>query len=169
MLILFGFGLFKFVSMTFEQALIKASEICARQEKCIFDIEKKLKVWGVEEQIACKVIDQLIKEKFIDEQRYISYYVRDKFRFNGWGKIKIRWQLKAKNIVGTLVDEVLSQISDEEYKDALAQLLIKKRRNIKKDDKRGDDKYKIKASLIRHAASRGFEPNLIYQLLDHEE
>lgn len=150
--------------MTFEQALVKASEICARQEKCIFDIEKKLKSWGVEEPLASKVIDQLIKEKFIDEQRYVTYYVRDKFRFNGWGKIKIKWQLKAKNIIGTPVDEALAKISDEEYKDALAQLLIKKRRNLK-----GDNKYKIKASLIRHAASRGFEPNLIYQLLESEE
>ena len=150
--------------MTFEQALVKASEICARQEKCIFDIEKKLKSWGVEEPLASKVIDQLIKEKFIDEQRYVTYYVRDKFRFNGWGKIKIKWQLKAKNIIGTPVDEALAKISDEEYKDALAQLLIKKRRNLK-----GDDKYKIKASLIRHAASRGFEPYLIYQLLESEE
>lgn len=154
--------------MTFEQALVKTSEICARQEKCIFDIEKKLKDWGVEESVASKVIDQLIKEKFIDEQRYVAYYVRDKFRFNGWGKIKIRWQLKAKQIVGTPVEEALGQINDDEYKDALAQLLIKKRRNLEKNNKREDDKYKIKASLIRHAASRGFEPNLIYQLLDSE-
>ncbi|SMO71519.1 regulatory protein [Saccharicrinis carchari] len=149
--------------MTFEQALLRASDICARQEKCVFDIEKKLNSWKVEEPVAAKVIDQLIKEKFIDEQRYVNHYVRDKFRFNRWGKIKIRYQLKAKCISGQQVNEALQQISEDEYKDALAQLLNKKRRNLKEDDK-----YKKRASLIRYAASRGFEPDLIYQLIDSE-
>ena len=150
--------------MTFEEALVKASNICARQEKCVFDIEKKLKDWEVAPEVGFKVVDQLIKEKFIDEERYIRFYVKDKFLFNRWGKIKIRWQLKAKQIYGSVVDEALLQIDEDEYKSALAQLLIQKRRNIK-----DDDKYKIKASLIRYASSRGFEPDLIYQVLDSEE
>ncbi len=150
--------------MTFQEALVKASGICARQEKCIFDIEKKLKDWELKSEDANKVIDQLIKEKFIDEDRFIAYYVKDKFRFNKWGKIKIKWQLKAKQIYGSRVDEALSNIDEEEYKDTLAQLLKQKRCSIKQDDK-----FKVKASLIRYASSRGFEPDLIYQLLDSEE
>ena len=150
--------------MTFEEALVKTSNICARQEKCIFDIEKKLRDWGVSSSISNKVIDQLIKEKFIDETRYINFYVKDKFIFNRWGKIKIKWQLKAKQIYGKQVDDALTQIDDKEYTDALAQLLINKRRTIKEDDK-----YKIKASLIRYASSRGFEPDLIYRVIDSHE
>ncbi|MCW3788041.1 regulatory protein RecX [Plebeiibacterium sediminum] len=147
--------------MTFKEALIKASNICARQEKCISDIEKKLYDWKVEPEISNQVIDQLIKEKFIDEERYIKFYVKDKFTFNRWGKIKIKWQLKAKNIYGKYVDEVLNNIDKEEYKDALAQLLKNKRSSIKETDI-----YKIKSSLIRYASSRGFEPDLIYQVID---
>lgn len=150
--------------MTFEEALVKTSNICARQEKCIFDIEKKLRDWDVEPSIRHRVIDQLIKEKFIDEERYIKFYVKDKFVFNRWGKIKIKWQLKGKQIYGQSVEEALSQINEVEYADALAQLLINKRRSLK-----GDDKYKIKASLIRYASSRGFEPDLIYRILDSEK
>ncbi|MGQ1785988.1 MULTISPECIES: regulatory protein RecX [unclassified Saccharicrinis] len=149
--------------MTFEEALVKASNICARQEKCIFDIEKKLNDWKVSADIANMVIDQLTKEKFIDEERYIKFYVKDKFQFNRWGKIKIKWQLKSKRLSGQQVDKALELINDEEYKNALAQLLIQKRRRIK-----DDDKFKIKASLIRYASSRGFEPDLIYQVLDSE-
>ncbi|GAF04216.1 regulatory protein RecX [Saccharicrinis fermentans] len=149
--------------MTFEQALLKASHICARQEKCIFDIQKKLNDWQVEPNIAQRVIDQLIKEKFIDEERYIRFYVKDKFLFNRWGKIKIRWQLKAKQISGKQVDTALEQINMGEYRQALAQLLIQKKRSIK-----NDDPFKTKASLIRYASSRGFEPPLIYQILDNE-
>ena len=150
--------------MTFQEALVKASNICARQEKCVFDIEKKLKDWKVDARTSDKVIDQLISEKFIDEERYVKFYVKDKFRFNHWGKIKIRWQLKAKHIYGQPVEDALSQIDEQEYRGALAQLLIQKRRNIKEEDQ-----YKIKASLVRYASSRGFEPDLIYQLLDSDE
>ena len=150
--------------MTFEEALVKTSNICARQEKCIFDIEKKLTTWEVVPAIKHKVIDQLIKEKFIDETRYVNYYVKDKFKFNHWGKIKIRWQLKSKSIYGSIVDDALMQIDNEEYKDVLAQLLKQKRKNIKETDK-----YKVKSSLIRFGSSRGFEPDLIYQLIDEIE
>ncbi len=149
--------------MDFKEALIKASNICARQEKCISDIEKKLYDWKVEPEISNQVIDQLIKEKFIDEERYVKFYVKDKFTFNRWGKIKIKWQLKAKNIYGKYVDEVLNEIDKEEYKGVLAQLLKNKRSSIKESDP-----YKIKSSLIRYASSRGFEPDLIYQVIDEK-
>ena len=77
------------------------------------------------------------------------------------GQNKIKWQLKAKNIYGKYVDEVLNEIDKEEYKDVLAQLLKNKRSSIK-----DTDPYKIKSSLIRYASSRGFEPDLIYQVID---
>ncbi len=147
--------------MTFKEALVKASGICARQEKCISDIEKKLYDWGVTPEIREQVIDQLIKEKFIDEERYTRFYIKDKFVFNRWGKIKIKWQLKAKNIYGKNVDEELSNINDQEYRDTLIQLLTNKRKSIK-----DPDKFKIKSSLVRFASSRGFEPDLIYQTID---
>ncbi len=147
--------------MTFEEALVKSSNICARQEKCISDIEKKLKNWDVEPQIREQVITQLIKEKFIDEKRYVKFYVKEKFLFNRWGKIKIKWQLKAKSIYGSIVDDELNKINKDEYRAALAQLLIHKRKSIKHADL-----YKIKGSLIRYASARGFEPDLIYQVID---
>lgn len=147
--------------MTLEEALVKASNICARQEKCIFDIEKKLNDWQVEPILRQKVIHRLIDEKFIDETRYVNFYVKDKFLFNRWGKIKIKWQLKSKNIFGSIVDAALNQINDDEYKKALEQLLMQKRRNMK-----DTDIFKIKNSLIRFGSSRGFEPNLIYEIID---
>jgi regulatory protein len=147
--------------MTFEEALVKASNICARQEKCISDIEKKLYDWKLDPALQEKVIAQLLKEKFIDELRYVKFYVKEKFIFNRWGKIKIRWQLKAKNIYGEPVEQELNNINDHEYKEALSHLLIHKRKSIK-----DTDPYKIKSALIRFASSRGFEPDLIYKVID---
>lgn len=147
--------------MTSREAFVKAASICARQEKCISEINKKLKDWGVDEIDISKTIDQLIAEKFIDEERYVRFYVKDKFVFNRWGKIKIRYQLKHKGIFGTVVDESLNEIDADEYKNTLVQLLINKKKLI-----RHDDDYKIKNSLLRFASSRGFEPDIIYSALD---
>jgi len=149
--------------MTFNEALVKASNICASQEKCIFDIEKKLNTWKVEPPLQQKVINQLIKEKFIDETRYVNFYVTDKFKFNQWGKIKIKWQLNSKNIYGNIVNDALNQIDNKDYKKVLEQLLSQKKRNMK-DSK--TDTYKTKNSLIRYGSSRGFESDLIYEVLN---
>ncbi len=147
--------------MDYKEALAKAADICARQEKCISDIEKKLYQWQVEPQDKEKVIEYLLDQKFIDEQRFVKAYVKEKFIFNRWGKIKIQWQLKTKGIQGSIVKNELEQINSYEYKSTLIQLLTQKRKSIK-----GDDVYKIKNSLIRYASSRGFEPDLIYLVID---
>jgi regulatory protein len=147
--------------MTAEEALVKTSHICARQEKCIFDIEKKLNDWGLDNISSQKVIDQLIQEKFIDEKRYVKFYVKDKFRFNRWGKIKIRYQLNAKNIYGSIIQDELNKIDENEYRETLVQLLTHKKNNIKHTDE-----YKIKSALIRYGSSRGFEADIIYPVID---
>ncbi len=144
-----------------KEAFAKVAAVCARQEKCIFDIQKKLKDWEISSSDITAIIDQLIKEKFIDEERFVRVYVKDKFLFNSWGKIKIRYQLKAKNIYGNLVESALGEIDEEQYYNRLLDLLSKKNDKIKESDV-----YKKKASLVRFAASRGFEPHLIYNAID---
>lgn len=144
-----------------KDAFIKVAAICARQEKCIFDIEKKLYDWQTETADITIIIDQLIKEKFIDETRYVRVYVKDKFKFNKWGKVKIRYQLSAKNISGKMVDSALDEIDKDEYFETLMHLLKQKKAKSKETDA-----YKQKASLVRFASSRGFEPNYIYNALD---
>ncbi|WP_068474826.1 regulatory protein RecX [Saccharicrinis aurantiacus] len=144
-----------------KDAFIKVAAICARQEKCVFDIEKKLYDWQINAADIAKIIDQLIEEKFIDETRYIRVYVKDKFNFNKWGKVKIRYQLKAKNISGKMVDSALDEINKDEYFQTLMLLLEQKKSKSKETDP-----YKQKASLVRFASSRGFEPNFIYNALD---
>ncbi len=147
--------------ITPKEAFEKTAAICARQEKSIFDIRKKLYDWEISVSDADVIIQQLIKEKFIDEERFVKVFVNDKFLFNDWGKIKIRYQLKAKNIYGNLVESALNQIDEEQYYECLTNLIQKKSLKIKESDA-----YKKKASLVRFAASRGFEPQLIYNVLE---
>jgi len=137
--------------MDFKDALKKAQNICSRREKCKYDIEQKLKEWGVSEDNMEKIIESLVKEKFIDEKRYVSSFVNDKFKFNKWGKIKIKYQLRLKGISEIQIDQALEQIPENKYKELLKDLLQKKSKSIKNHNKQ--EKYQ---KLVSFAYNRGF-------------
>lgn len=144
-----------------QKAFEKAAAICARQEQCVSMVLDKLVKWEVEEADRVRIIKRLVEEKFIDEQRYSGFYVRDKARFNKWGKAKITWQLRRKGISAELINEALESIPMNEYSDNLMTLLRQKKRLLKVDDP-----GKRKASLMRFAASRGFSYDEIKHALD---
>lgn len=144
-----------------KEALSKVQFICSRQEKCCSDIRKKLQNWNIEKQDRDEIIDSLIDDKFIDEQRYTNFYVRDKFRFNRWGRIKISYHLKQKQIPERIINEALDQIKEDDYKDSLSDLLTAKLKSLK-----DDDPYQLKSKLFRFAQSRGFESQISLQFID---
>jgi regulatory protein len=143
-----------------QQALSKVMAICSKAEKCVSDIQTKLDEWGVESSDAQKIIKTLIDEKFIDEDRYTRYFVRDKFRFNQWGKVKIVFMLKSKKIPAALIDEALLEINDENYLELLVKLLKDKAKKTK-----FVNEYDKKGKLIRFAQSKGFEFEVINEAL----
>jgi regulatory protein len=147
--------------MEFQKAYDKAAAICARQEQCVSMVREKLIKWEVEEADRTKILERLVEEKFIDEQRYTGFYVRDKARFNRWGKTKITWQLRRKGIPPEMIHEALASIPANEYNDNLLDLLKQKKRQLKEDDP-----YKRRASLMRFAASRGFSFDEIMRALE---
>jgi regulatory protein len=138
-----------------KKALVKAQNLCASQEKCKSDIRKKLYDWNIKPDDIENIIDQLTESKFIDETRYAEYFVRDKFRFNKWGRIKIEFALKQKQIPQEIIRKALSEINETEYCESLKNELIKKHKSIK-----DTEPYKIKEKLLRFAQSRGYEPEI---------
>ncbi|MCD6556112.1 MAG: RecX family transcriptional regulator [Bacteroidales bacterium] len=147
--------------ITYQKALNKAMYLCSKAEKCKSDIRKKLYDWKANPDEHDKIIQQLEDQKFIDEERFVKYYVRDKFEFNKWGKIKIRTMLFKKQIPESLIINELKQISEEKYKKTLEYLIKQKQKSIK-----DTEPYKIKTKLLRFAASKGFEPDLILSILN---
>ncbi len=135
-----------------KEALVKAQNLCARQEKCRADIRKKLYDWNIQPDDIENIIDRLIADNFIDEIRYAEYFVRDKFRFNKWGRIKIEFTLKQKQIPSEIIRKALLEINETEYRNSLKSELIKKHKSIK-----DTEPYKIKEKLLRFAQSRGYE------------
>jgi regulatory protein len=147
-----------------ELALKKAMSICASREMCFSDISAKLVSWGVEESDCNKILKRLGKEKFIDEERYARAFTLDRFRHNKWGKIKIRAALRIKKIPDEIITSALDSIDNEEYTETMRLLIKSHRRSA-----RGKNDYEIKGKLLRYGLSKGFESNLLYDLLGESE
>jgi regulatory protein len=114
-------------------------------------VQQKLKRWEVAEDMAERIVAKLVKEKFIDEERYARAFVRDKFRYNHWGRVKIEHELKLKRIASRHIEQGLEELKEEDNLETLRQLIEKKRPSVK-----GKNEYEIKVKLIRFALGRGF-------------
>lgn len=143
-----------------ERAVKSLADWCARQERCEFDARQKLDSYDISQAEKERIIELLVADKYIDNGRYALFYARDKFRFNGWGKIKIQWQLSQKKVDSPIIEDVLSQIDDHEYQEKLTNLLSQKLKTLK-----GKDIYQVKASLLRFSQSRGFEYGLANKII----
>ncbi len=135
--------------------------LCSRREYCISDIRSKLEQWGVGGQETGKILSELVRQNFINEDRYSRAFVRDKFNYNKWGRVKIAAHLKSKSVPGEIIRQALECIDDEAYLDALKEMLRTHKRSI-----RAKNQYDLKGKLLRFGLSRGFESHLLYGLLN---
>lgn len=142
--------------LTEGEALHKAAAYCTATERCKYEVTEKMNAWGVDIETQERIIKRLVEEKFIDEERFCRFFVNDKFRFNKWGKIKINQALYQKRIPSQICNKYLDEIDEEEYIDILRSLLSAKKRSTK-----APDEYQLNIKLMRFAASRGFEQNVV--------
>lgn len=143
------------------QAADKLAALCAASEHCRQEIVDKCKAWGLSPEEADRVAERLVKERFVDDSRFATLYVRDKARFAGWGPVKVRMQLRAKGIDDQTADDAIRAFDKSEWHDILLHALRQKHRATRKDDPR-----KLIASLVRFALQRGFDYAAIRQALD---
>ena len=149
--------------ITPDEALNKAAAYCTLCERCISEVSTKLTAWGVPHYEQQKIIARLIEEKFIDEKRYCHAFVNDKVKFNRWGRIKITAALRDKRLSQEHIKEALEDIDEDVYIQALKETIDIKRRELKdKNDLATQQK------IIRHAASRGYEPALIIKTIKYK-
>lgn len=143
---------------TEKEYLHKMAAYCSGAERCEQDIRKKIAALPTEAQN--RILEQLKKEGFINDRRYCRSFINDKSRFNRWGRVKIAYELRMKGLSPAVIEEGLDTIDADEYLRVLRTLLKDKQRSMKSGNNRND--Y---AKLFRFAASRGFESNLIAQIL----
>ena len=146
--------------MTYEEALHKSAAYCSQSEHCRYEIEEKLLRWQVDLQHHEKILAYLEKEKYIDQQRYALAYVRDKFKYNKWGKIRLNLELQRRRIDATIIRDSLTSIDDTEYQEMANQLVINKLRGLKYNDN-----YERNGKLYRYLAGRGFESDVIHNAI----
>ena len=149
--------------MTADEVLYKLAARCTVSEQCLSDIETKLAKYDLTEEEKTRIVRHLVEEKYVDDRRYAEAFVRDKYRFNKWGRIKIAQGLRMKGIDKKTIDTAMEAIYEQEYIEILRDLIKSKRRSTK-----GKNDYEINGKLIRFATGRGFEFEAIRQCLGGE-
>ena len=136
------------------------AKYCSNAERCLADVRKKLQTEKFSDEEEKRIIDKLLREKFIDENRFARTFVHDKFYLNHWGRIKIGYELKYKGISADIYQEAIDTIDENDYVETLTALLKSKKRSIK-----GRSRQDVYQKLCRYASAKGFETALITHIL----
>jgi len=145
-------------------ALQKAEHFCAYQERSQQEVRNKLYEWGILPVIVENTITTLIENNFLNEERFAKAYVQGKFKQKSWGKIKIKQGLKLKRVSDVLIKKALKSIDEDDYIATLTQVIAKKTRTLVEKDS-----FKLSYKLRQYALSRGFETDLIMDVLNSSD
>ena len=150
--------------MTEQEAYLQLATLCAQAEHCEQEMRDKMKRWEIDETAQNRIIDRLVKERYIDNERYARAFVKDKIRYNKWGRRKVQQTLWMKRIDNDIQQRVLDEIDEKEYLDVLRPLLKQKRKSTK-----AANDYELNQKLVRFALGRGFTFDIIRQCLEVDE
>ena len=149
---------------TEQEAYLTLAALCAQAEHCQWEMTEKMRRWELSDEAQAHVMERLVRERYVDDERYARAMVKDKVRNNKWGRRKVEQALWQKHIDEDIRQRVLNEVDDEEYLTVLRPLLKQKRKSTK-----ASSDYELNQKLLRFALSRGFTFDLIRQCLDVEE
>ena len=149
---------------TEQEAYLTLAALCAQAEHCQWEMLEKMRRWEVPEEAQARVMQRLVKERYVDDERYAQAFVKDKIRYNKWGRRKVDQALWQKHIDEDIRKRVLDEVDDEEYLGVLRPLLKQKRKSTK-----ANSDYELNQKLMRFAMGRGFTFDIIRQCIDVEE
>ena len=147
-----------------QDALFRLSALCSSAEHCSYEMKQKMEKWGLDEDVQDRIMRKLTEERFIDDERFCRFFVKDKIRYSKWGRRKIEQALWAKRIPTSIQQNVLDNIEKEEYLNILRPLLKKKRKSTK-----AENDYEMNGKLIRFALSKGFGMDIIRECIDNAD
>lgn len=145
-------------------AQAKAEHYCVYQDRSQQEVRDKLYEWGVYPSVIEQIITRLIGDNFLNEERFAKAYTQGKFNQKHWGRIKIKQGLKLKRVPDKLIGKALQTLDGDAYLQVLEQLLEKKARLLPERDP-----YKRRYKLQQYAMGRGFESDLINEILKSRE
>jgi regulatory protein len=140
--------------------LQKIRNFCSYRERCISEVEEKLKSLAVQKQKIPGIINQLQKEGYLDEERFAKAFAGGKFRLNKWGKNKIEFEMRIRGIPELMIQEGMAEIDENEYHQTLKELMIHKYNEIK-----SDENVNIREKILNFAYGKGYEMEFILRFL----
>jgi regulatory protein len=147
--------------LTKEEALQKLKHYCAYQERCHSGVKEKLYSLGVWKKDHDEIIATLIEENYLNEERFAIAFAGGKFRVKQWGRVKIKYELKQKQVSGYSIKKALKQIDEEDYLEVLGKLAKEKYNSLK------SEQYLIrKKKTMDYLLQKGFESELIKQMVE---
>ncbi len=149
---------------TEQEAYLTLAALCAQAEHCQWEMAEKMRKWEIPEEAQARIMERLVKERYVDDERFARAFAKDKVRYNKWGRRKVEQALWQKHIDEDIRKNVLNEIDDEEYLSVLRPLLKQKRKSIK-----AQNDYELNQKLMRFALGRGFTFDIIKQCIDVED
>ena len=143
--------------------LDKMAKYCAYQERCVKDVTDKLKTFDISHNEKENILNYLIDNRFVNDERYAKSFVRGKNNQNGWGLNKIRFHLMQKGINKEIIEEALAQINEEVYRQRLIEILKTKAKTVK-----AENDFDKKRKLAAYAMQKGFEGGLVWEVLKED-
>lgn len=137
---------------------------CAYQERAQQETRNKLYEYGLHEADVEQIISELIGENFLNEERFAIAFAGGKFRIKKWGKIKIKLELRQRKVSDYCINKALKQIPDKDYFSTLETIILQKSKLVKESNK-----IKKHYKLLQYASSRGYEKDLIVEVLKEIE
>ena len=147
--------------LTAEQALQRAKLYCAYRERCHAETKQKLYSFGLSKNDVDRIVSCLIEEDYLNEERFACAYARGKFRMKHWGRVKITYELKQKNVSGYCISKALKQIEQDEYLEVLGKLAEEKLKELNGDKNDLVRRKKVHDYLLQ----KGFERDLIFSII----
>ena len=148
--------------ITKEQALQKLKHYCAYQERCHSEVKEKLYNLGAWKKDHDEIIATLIEENYLNEERFALAFAGGKFRVKQWGRVKIKYEPKQKQLSEYCIKKSLKQIDEEEYIKVLNKLAKDKYTSLK------SEQYLIrKKKTMDYLIAKGFEMDLIRRIVDN--
>lgn len=147
---------------SFLEAKTKLEALCAYQERCSSELQKKLVQWRFNQEDMDRLLAHLISDDFLNEERFAMAFVSGKVNIKKWGRIKIRQQLKLKHISKYSIEKGIASIDEATYMNHLLSLALRKFEQLRQDE----NSYEKKVKIYRFLSSKGYEIELIRSAVD---
>lgn len=148
-------------SLTPDQALPKIKQYCAYQERSHSEVKEKLYGFGLHRKEVDEILSILIEENYLNEERFAIQYAGGKFRIKQWGRVKIKYALKQKQVSEYCIKKALASIPETDYRKTLQKLFDQKLKTLKSER----NIFIKKRKLQDHLMQRGFETTLVNELI----